>query len=106
MKTLNLILINLSIILCIASNPLYAQHSDPQTLFSTSLAGIEDYKVVDYNNDGVNDIVANAGFEGGRYSYFLKGTANGFEIDQRIRFDQTIKVKGTGKTHLTRIIKT
>ena len=67
-----------------------AQYSEPQTLFSTPLADIQDYQLVDFNSDQVMDLVVNTGSVGGDYTYFLKGVESGFEIEKKVQFDNTI----------------
>ncbi len=91
MRLIKPILCTVLFVLFCALSTIQAQYSDPQTLFSTPLAEVSEFKVVDYNNDGLNDIVANSGGAGGNYTYFLKGTENSFEIDQRFQFDHTIR---------------
>ena len=82
----------LTLLFCITiAGSSFSQYDDPMPIFSTPLAGLYNYKIIDYNYDGILDIVANTGESGGHYVYFIKGSASGLMLEK------SCQIIGTGE---------
>lgn len=57
-----------------------AQYSDPEILFSTPLLDLNDFQIVDYNNDGHLDVVANTSSLFGKNNHLIEGSGTGLEL--------------------------
>ncbi|MDF1694487.1 MAG: T9SS type A sorting domain-containing protein [Saprospiraceae bacterium] len=67
-----------------------AQYTFPQILQTTPLADLQEFQVIDFNNDGFNDIVAKTGPQGGSYIHFIKGSTEGYTVEKSIQFQNFI----------------
>lgn len=66
------------LVLTLFSHTFYAQYSEPYTVYETPAAGLESFLVVDYNNDGMDDLIFSARSDYGSYIRFLLGSDDGF----------------------------
>lgn len=67
-----------------------SQYSEPHTLFETNFARNTIFAIVDYDGDGVEEVVVNTLDNGGYYTYFLEPNNGSYTLEKRIRFPYRI----------------
>lgn len=84
MKAMKTNLLPVFFMLVCFSNTMLAQYSEPHVVYETPAAGLESFLVLDYNNDGLDDLIFSARSDYGSYIRCLQGGEAGFMEDQEI----------------------